>query len=237
MMRDIFARGSIPLPWGNHVRILSFCLNSNPCSTHPEPVHVFVPWYSPILMARFLHLIRYVEAQNFCLSVLWNVQNPYWCVPWTDRYCLWFSDVYFRPWRLLVAIQCLLYFRNVCWWCYKNLNIIRVGYNGCFDATTPNLYASKVVLKCKGFRHIGNSCLLMGHPWRTEFRFGIGLHLCLFIYIDAAALPYMFRILCWKRSLKPCCLNNAYKYEWEILTKASLKSMISTHKGITVTST
>ena len=40
----IFARGTIPLPSGNHERIVSFCLHSNPCSTHPEPVRVFVTW-------------------------------------------------------------------------------------------------------------------------------------------------------------------------------------------------
>jgi len=29
------------------------------------------------------------------------------------------------------------------------------------------------------------------------------------------------RILWWKRWMKPCCLNNAYRYEWELLSKAS----------------
>ena len=118
-----------------------FCLNSSPCNTRalPGPVHEFVPWLmSPTLVGRFLHLTRYVEAQNFCLSMIWDVHDPHWCVPWTDRYCLWFSDVYFRPWRPwrpFVAFQCLLYLRNVCWWCYKYRHIIRIGYNCCLDAT------------------------------------------------------------------------------------------------------
>ena len=43
LVGGIFARGTIPLPSSNHERIVSFCLNSNPCSTHPEPVRVFVP--------------------------------------------------------------------------------------------------------------------------------------------------------------------------------------------------
>jgi hypothetical protein len=65
---------------------------------------------------------------------------------------------------------------------------------------------------------------------------GIGLDLKPFICTSDLALSYILSMRCWNHALNPWACNIAGRYECEILSNASLKSMDTMHNGVFVTS-
>jgi hypothetical protein len=80
-------------------------------------------------------------------------------------------------------------------------------------------------------RHSANNCMLRGQPWRPELLVGIGPDMWPFIRMDDVVLEYMPWIHALNLALKPYVVRSVKRYECEILSKASLKSIDRMHSG------
>ena len=86
----------------------------------------------------------------------------------------------------------------------------------------------------RGFKHNTYSIMLRGHSWRTELLIGIWSDRNPLISISNVACSYSLLIFCRKHTLNPRASSTIYKYSCEILSKAALKSINSTHRDFRV---
>jgi len=82
-----------------------------------------------------------------------------------------------------------------------------------------------------GLRHSANSCILRGHPCITELWIGNKLDRKTFICTSDDALMYIPMTRSNNGFPSPCIRKTSSRYSCNILSKAALKLIDTTHRG------